>query len=57
MTEIAQAQPMDNFIDGQRDCKEGKQPSSGSEDYLRGYGAQYQLEENNSWNKEASYAS
>jgi hypothetical protein len=45
MTEIAQAQPMDRFIQGQRDCRDGKphQPDK-PEAYDQGYGFQYQLE-------------
>jgi len=40
--------PMDkinDFLQGQRDCKEGKPHVSGSEDYDRGYRVQYELEQ------------
>lgn len=41
-----------SFIDGQRDCRDGKdaEPKSfhDKESYLAGYGAQYQLDEINS---------
>ena len=33
------------FIKGQRDCEEGKHQQSNHPDYIRGYGAQYALEE------------
>ena len=46
MTEIAQAQPMDDFIDGQRDCKEGKPFKYINKDHESGYNFQYQLEQN-----------
>ena len=46
MTEIAQAQPMDNFIQGQKDCRDGKPHQSGQpEAYDSGYNFQYQLEQ------------
>jgi hypothetical protein len=46
MTEIAQAQPMDNFIQGQRDCRDGKPHQLGKpEAYDQGYNVQYQLEQ------------
>jgi hypothetical protein len=36
----------DDFIKGQKDCKDGKQHESGkSKDYDRGYGFQYELEQ------------
>ena len=36
----------DEFIQGQKDCKEGKQTTGNeSDDYLRGYAAQYNLEQ------------
>ena len=35
----------DDFLRGQRDCKDGNPHKAGqSEDYDRGYGAQYELE-------------
>jgi len=37
----------EEFLKGQKDCKEGNQPMDNpSEDYLRGYSAQYQQEQN-----------
>ncbi len=37
----------EDFLAGQRDCKEGEVHKIGmSEDYDRGYGAQYQHEQN-----------
>ena len=36
-----------DFLKGQRDCKEGNPPErKPSEDYLRGYATQYQHEQN-----------
>ena len=37
------------FIKGQRDCEEGKHQQSIHPDYIRGYGAQYALEESQAW--------
>jgi hypothetical protein len=35
-----------DFADGQRDCKEGKEADmTRSDDYIRGYDVQYQLEQ------------
>lgn len=37
----------DEFLKGQRDCKEGiPSPQDASEEYLRGYSTQYQHEQN-----------
>jgi hypothetical protein len=37
----------DDFLDGQRDCQQGEPPKQGaSDDYTRGYSAQYQHEQN-----------
>jgi len=36
-----------DFIRGQEDCKKGVEHKSGSEDYTRGYSAQYELEQMN----------
>ena len=37
---------LNDFIDGERDAKEGKPANeSRSEDYQRGYGFQYQMDE------------
>ena len=36
----------DRFLQGQRDCKEGKPHEAGKpEDYNRGYGSQYEAEQ------------
>ena len=35
----------DDFLRGQRDCMEGKPHKDGSEDYNRGYAAQYSLDQ------------
>lgn len=36
----------DDFLRGQRDCKDGKDLKLGdTDDYYRGYGAQYELEQ------------
>ena len=45
----------DDFLRGQRDCMEGKPHKDGSEDYNRGYAAQYSLEESKSWLSERGY--
>lgn len=37
------------FIKGQKDCEEGKHQQSIHPDYIRGYGAQYALEESKAW--------
>lgn len=38
--------PVGDFIDGQRDCKEGVPHQAGkSEEYTRGYGVQYEFEQ------------
>lgn len=37
------------FIKGQRDCEEGNPQKSQHPDYVRGYGAQYALEESKAW--------
>lgn len=37
------------FVNGQRDCREGIKPASTDTDYLRGYGAQYELEQVMAW--------
>jgi hypothetical protein len=45
--EMKSAPNIPDFIDGQRDCKEGNQADSKrSESYHRGYAAEYQLEAN-----------
>ena len=38
-----------SFIDGMRDCEQGKPHVDRSEYYTRGYNYQYQLEQLNSW--------
>lgn len=35
----------EQFLQGQKDCKAGKPHKSGSDDYNRGYSAQYELEQ------------
>lgn len=35
----------DEFLQGQRDCKEGVPQRRDNDDYLRGYAAQYELEQ------------
>ena len=47
----------ENYISGMRDCRDGNPPSSENENYLRGYGVQYQVNEMNSWNAEVNHAS
>ena len=37
--------PIDHFIDGQQDCREGKPPRSQNADYQRGYGFEYHMQE------------
>ena len=49
MTDTIKDQPMDSFINGQRDCKNHKEPDiNGNKDYQLGFNAEYQLQENNS---------
>jgi hypothetical protein len=41
---------IDDFIRGQKDCKAGKPHEAGkSNDYNRGYAAQYELEQAQAW--------
>ena len=47
----------ENYIQGMRDCRDGKESQSSNENYLLGYGIQYQIEEMNSWNAEVNHAS
>ena len=47
----------ENYIQGMRDCKEGKEAQSSNHNYLLGYGLQYQLNEMNSYQAEANHAS
>jgi hypothetical protein len=35
----------DEFIEGQKDCREGLKPRKDTEAYLRGFGAQYEKEQ------------
>lgn len=44
-SEIFKPTPLNEFIQGQQDCKDGCEPQSQSEDYLRGYGFQYEIEQ------------
>ena len=37
------------FIQGQKDCEKGKPQQSTNPDYIRGYGAQYALEQSQAW--------
>lgn len=47
----------DDFLKGQKDCKEGIPHKAGkSEDYNRGYGAQYQHEQNVTHLTESNHA-
>jgi hypothetical protein len=36
--------PVDLFISGQRDCRDGKEPQSQAKEYISGYSFQYQVE-------------
>lgn len=40
------------FIEGQRDCDKGIPARSNDPDYLRGYAAQYELEQVQAWQTE-----
>jgi len=45
MNDTIKDQPMDDFIQGQRDCRDGKPHESGKpEAYDQGYNFQYQIE-------------
>ena len=38
-----------NYIQGMKDCRDGKEAQSSNDNYLLGYGLQYQLNEINSY--------
>ena len=46
-----------NYIQGMKDCRDGKESQSSNHNYLLGYGMQYQINEMNSWNAEVNHGS
>lgn len=47
---------LSEFIKGQRACKAGaKSPENASDDFIRGYSAQYELEQALEWNPQAKH--
>lgn len=45
ISQIAINYDINEFIDGQRDCRDGVPHKDGTESYNAGYAAQYQLEQ------------
>jgi hypothetical protein len=49
MTDTIKVQPMDSFIQGQRDCRDHKEPDiNGNDAYQSGFSFEYQLQQNQS---------